>query len=257
MNARKEDSKNSLDTDLAYQPSDRVTELERKVTKLQEDVRMLKRLSAWPYWGDEAYEAEEKKKPGPKEKISDGELFHYRDALILWLEPVWPWMVDRLVTAGTVAQVEAILEAVARDPDYRAYWQSRMLQNAAALFKFSRDERFRKMLPKATVTDALTLPWEDERRKRAANQLPTRQIANAMAGVPDIAWRTSLDRCNARPSAAFVALNLDMYYRELLGIPAPKGQDLTGMSCPVPKSPQTVLDRLNEGTLPGVEPQTS
>ena len=60
-------------------------------------------------------------------------------------------------------------------------------------------------------------------------------IANAMAGVPDVAWRTSLDRCNAQPSATFIALNLDMYYRELLNIPTPKDQVLTGMSCPVPK----------------------
>ena len=34
---------------------------------------------------------------------------------------------------------------------------------------------------------------DDERCRHAANQLPTRQIANAMAGVLDIGWRRSLD----------------------------------------------------------------
>ena len=112
-----------------------------------------------------------------------------------------------------------------------------MLQNAAALREFLWDERFRKTLPKATVTDALTLPWEDERRRRAANQFPSRQIANAMAGVPDISWRRSLDRCSAQPSIAFVAVNMDMFYRDKYGIPTPKDRNLTGESCPVPKTP--------------------
>ena len=235
MNARKEDSNIPLDTVSANQPTDRIAELEYMVTQLQNDVAMLKRLSGWLYWGPEGNESEEKRKPGPKEKISDEELFPYRDALILWLEPFWPWMIDRLLSAKTVAEVETILEAIAPDPDYRAYWQKRVLQNAAVLFEFLRDERFRKTLPKTTVIHALNLPSKDERRKSAANQLPTRQIANAMAGVPDVAWRTSLDRCNAQPSATFIALNLDMYYRELLNIPTPKDQVLTGMSCPVPK----------------------
>jgi hypothetical protein len=255
MNKRKKNSAEPLDKVSENQPSDRIAELERKVTKLQKDVVMLKRLSGWTLWVDEGNEIEEKKKPGPKEKISDEELFQYRDALILWLEPVWPWMIDRLLAAGTVAGVEAILEAVAEEPERRPAWQERILRNAAALFEFLWDERFRKTLPKASVTDALT-SWKHERRRRAANQLPTRQIANAMAGVPDITWRTSLDRCTAQPSTAFIALNLDMYYRELFGIPAPKDRDITGLSCPVPKSLQTILASPNEGTPQGVEPQT-
>src|SRR6266849_3396176 len=159
MIKRKKRSAKPLDKISENQPSDRVAELQRKITKLEKYVAMLKRLSDWPYWWDEANEAEEKKNPGPKEKISDGEVFHYRDALILWLEPFWTWMIDRLAAARTVAELEAILEAVAPDPDYRAYWQDRILQNTAALFEFLRDERFRKTLPKATVTHALNMPW--------------------------------------------------------------------------------------------------
>ena len=168
---------------------------------------MLKSLSVLPVFSDEVSDAE-KKKRGRREKISDEVLFQYRDELILWLEPIWLWMVDRLPTARTAKQIGAILEAVAEVQDFRPECQKRLLQNAAALREFLWDERFRKTLPKATVTDALTLPWEDERRRRAANQFPSRQIANAMAGVPDISWRRSLDRCSAQPSIAFVAVNM-------------------------------------------------
>jgi len=255
MNKRKKNSAESLDKVSDNQPSDRIAELERKVAKLQKDVVMLKRQSGWPLWGNQGNELR-KRKPGPKEKISDEDLLQYRDALILWLEPVWPWMIERLLAARTVTEVAAILEAVTEEPDSRPACQERILQNAAALFEFLWDERFRKTLPKATVTDALT-SWEHKRRKRAANQLPTRQIANAMAGVPDIAWRTSLDRCAGQPSAVFIALNMDMYYRELFGIPAPKDRDLTGLSCFVPKSLQTILARSDEGTPQGVESQTN
>jgi len=255
MNKRKKNSAEPLDKVADNQPSDRIAELERKVAKLQKDVVMLKRLSGWPLWGNQGNELKEKRKPGPKEKISDENLFQDRDALILWLEPVWPWMTERLLAARTVSEVEAILAAVAEEPDRRPAWQERILQNAAALLEFLWNERFRKTLPKATVTDALT-SWEHERGRRAANQLPTRQIANAMAGVPDIAWRTSLDRCTAQPSPVFIALNMDMYYRELFGIPAPKDRDITGLWCLVPKSLQTVLGRPNEGTPQGVESQT-
>jgi hypothetical protein len=253
MNVRKKDLQMPLDKGLPKPSPSPTEELERRVSKLEDDVALLKSLSGWPGFTDA--EITEKKRPGPKEKISDEDLFQYRDALILWLEPVWPWMIDRLPAARAAAEVAAILEAVAEEPDRRPAWQERILQNAAALFEFLWDERFRKTLPKASVTDALT-SWQHKRRRRAANQLPTRQIANAMAGVPDIAWRTSLDRCTAQPSTAFIALNMDMYYRERFGIPAPKDRDLTGLSCPVPKSLQTVLARPNEGTQQGVEPQT-
>ena len=183
----------------------------------------------------------EKKKPGPKKKIDDEDLFRYRQELIIWLEPVWPWMEDRLPAATTPAEIRALLEAVAEVPDFRPDYQERLLQNASDLLEFLWDERFGKTpLQGATVSDALTLPWEDAGRWRACNQLPTRQIANAMAGVPEIAWRTSLDRCSAQPAAVFMALNLDMHYRDRFRISAPADRDLTGASVPVPKSLQPI-----------------
>ena len=236
MNARKKKSQDPIDKGSANQAPDRFAELERRVADLENDVALLKSLSEWPVLGGEVPGAEEKKKPGPRRKIDDDDLFLYRQELIIWLEPVWPWMEGRLLRATTPQQVRAVLEAVAEPPEFRPDYQERLLQNALALLDFLWDERFGKTpVPSATVTDALTLLWEDERRWRATNQLPTRQIANAMAGVPEIAWRTSLDRCTAQPAAVFMAVNLDMHYREQFGIPAPPDRDLTGVSVPVPK----------------------
>ncbi len=40
-----------------------------------------------------------------------------------------------------------------------------------------------------------------------------------MAGVPDLSWRRSLDRCTAYPSEAYVPVGLDMFYRDRYSIP--------------------------------------
>jgi hypothetical protein len=243
MNARKKKVQGPLDRVSEHEPPDRIARLEHQVAELQKDVAMLKRVSGWPLLADEGNEFEGKKKPGPKEKISDEDLLQYRDAIVLWLEPFWSWLNEHLFQGNTCEQVGAILEAVAAEPDFRPEWQTRLLQNTAALCEFLWGERFRKTLPKAAVADALTLPLEDVRRRRAANQFPSRQIANAMAGVPDIGWRRSLDRCSAQPSAAFVAVSMDMFYCDTCGIPTPKDRDLTGASCPVPKPLQPILAR--------------
>lgn len=245
MNSRQKKSRQRLTTNPRRGLAERVAELERQVADLERGVAMLKQLPARPVFAAEGGEPEAKRKPGPKEKISDTWLFQDRDALIIWLEPFWPWLADRLV-ARTAAQVEAILEAIVREPSVRPGCQERMLQNASVLHEFLWSERFRKTVPKAAIADALKLPSKDERQRRAANRLPTRQIANAMAGVPDLAWRTSLDRCSGQPSTVRMAYNLEMYYRDLLAIPAPKGLDLTGFSSPVPKPLRPVLARTGD-----------
>lgn len=132
--------------------------------------------------------------------------------------------------------VRAVFEAIAEEPELRPEWQRRLLQNASALHEFLWSERFRKTpLPRATMLNALNLDAEAETRQRAANQFPTRQIANAMAGLPEISWRTSLDRCSAQPSIDYVAVNLDLFYRDRYAIPMPKDRDYTGALCPIPR----------------------
>jgi hypothetical protein len=241
-NARKKKSTKGLDKVSENQPESATSQLERRVIQLENDVAILKQRARGPLCNREA-RVEKKKKPGVKEKIEDAVLFKYRDGLTLWLEAYWPWMEDRLCSASTAERVGAILEAVSEEPDFRRDWQKRLIPNPAALFDFIYDERFRKTkLPKATVKDALTLPLDDERRRRAANQFPARQIANAMAGVPDISWRRSLDRCSANPSGTYIVINMDLHYRELYGLPLPDARKLTGAYSPVPK-PLQVLAR--------------
>lgn len=163
-----------------------------------------------------------------------------RDGLIRWLEAYWPWMEGRLRQAKTAEQVGAILEAVSEEPYLRREWQQRLLPNPDVLFEFISDERFRKTLPMTTLRDALDRTLDDEGCKRAANQLPTRQIANAMAGVPDIGWRRSLDRCSANPSSVPIALNMDLHYRKVYGLAIPADRDLMWATSPVPKPLQPV-----------------
>ena len=98
------------------------------------------------------------------------------------------------------------------------------------------------------MKDALTLPVDDDRRRRAANQFPARQIANVMAGVPDIGWRRSLDRCSANPSTTYLALNTDLYYREVYNLPQPDARKLTGAYSLMPKCFPLVVARPNSGT---------
>lgn len=242
-NTRKQNSTRGLDKISENQPQSALSELERRVIQLEKDVDILKQLTRWPVFNKDARTEKDKKtKPGVKERIEDEVLFTYRDGLTLWLEAYWPWMEDRLCRAGSAEEVGAILEAVSEQPDLRRVWQKRLIPNPAALFDFISDERFRKTkLPRATVKDALTLPVDDERRRRAANQFPARQIANAMAGVPDIGWRRSLDRCSANPSTKYIVLNTELYYRELHGLPLPDARELIGAYSPVPKPLQPVL----------------
>jgi len=235
MNARKKKVQDPIDKFLADQPLDRMAELERRILKVENDVALLKSLNPSPLLDEVVIEVEGKKR-GRKENISDADLFNYRNGLILWLESAWPWLKDRLFTAKTPEQVKAFLEAIADEPASRPDWQERLLQNAGDLFDFIRHEKFRKKgLPSATVNDALTLPCNDERRMRAANQFPTRQIANAMAGVPDISWTRSLDRCYANPSTVYFSQTTEMYYREMYSMPMPEERDLIGQRAPVPK----------------------
>jgi hypothetical protein len=257
-NARKKKSQYPLDKVLADQPPDRITELERRVLQLEKDVDLLKSWSRAPVFNEEVGQTVKKKKPGQQPRISDETLFSHRDGLILWLEPVWPWLAERLPVARTAEKVAAILEAIAEEPEQRPVCQQRLSHNATALLEFLFDEKCRKTeLRRSTVQSALAWPRENEKCIQAANQLPTRQIANAMAGVPEIAWRTSLGRCSANPSEVRVAFNLDLYYRDKYGLPASQEPILPGTRSPVPKPYQTISTQPSDLSAKGIEQNNS
>ena len=182
---RRKDSTKTLDTVLGSEAENPILQLERRVAQLEKDVATLKRQAEWPRPNQDVL-TEKKIKPGVKERIVDELLFKYRDGLIRWLEAYWPWMESRLYQAENAEEVGAILEAASEEPYLRRDWQKRLLPNPQTLFDFISDRRFRRKLPKATVKDALDGSWDDETCRRATNKLSARQIANAMAGVPDI-----------------------------------------------------------------------
>jgi hypothetical protein len=197
----------------------KLASLEARVVKLEERVDRLDGIVPSYYYGATD---ESKKKPGPDKYIEDVELFRHRDGLVGWLEDVWPKIVKPVLAAADPSEVAGIFSKVARPKDLQPPWQSRFLAYPSDLFDFLRSEKFRIKPPKQTVIDALNLPEEDEKRKRAANRLPPRQIANAMAGLPELEWRTSLDKCSKNPCSSPVALNTDRYYRAMFSIPVPE-----------------------------------
>ena len=193
----------------------RVARLEARIEQMQQEIDRASGTVP-PHF----YEAMHgtKKKPGPSKKISDTELLLNRDNLIQWLEDHWRHIVKPLLGAKNPREVAALLRSVAASRDIRPTWQSRIVAHPAKLLEFLQSNKFRVKPPKQTIQDALDLN-SSERRKKAANRLPTRQIANAMAGVPKLKWRSSLDRCSRNPSSLRVGYESARHYRTMCGIP--------------------------------------
>lgn len=212
-----EQSKKSLEAQVAS--------LAARVAELEERVDRLDGVAPRYYYGGRE---DTKKKPGPERSIDDAQLFRNRDGLVGWLEEVWPEVVRPLLATNDPRRVAAIFKNVARPNDLQPPWQSKFLAHPAMLLDFLRSKKFRIKPPRKTVVDALNGPPEDEKRKRAANRLPTRQIANAMAGVPTLKWRTSLDKCSENPSGDVVAFNTDRHYRAKFGFPEPLARRAKG-----------------------------
>ena len=199
----------------------RLASVEARVVALEERVDRLDGIVPSSYYGATD---DSKKKPGPDKYIEDVELFRHRDGLVGWLEEVWPKIVEPLLAAADPSEVTGMFSRIARPKDLQPPWQSRFLAHPSDLLDFLRSKKFRIKPPKQTVINALNLPEEDEKRRRAANRLPTRQIANAMAGLPELEWPTSLGRCSKAPCSYLVALNTARHYRAMFSIPVPEAR---------------------------------
>lgn len=158
-----------------------------------------------------------KRRPGPDTKIDDTELLLNRDNLVQWLEEHWPQIAIPLLIAQNPERTATVLTTIAKPCEIRPDWQSAIIHHSTELQEFLKSEKFRRKSPRKTVVDALA-PYQSERRQQAANRLPTRQIANAMAGVPKIKWRTSLDKCSEIPCSYRVCDITAKYYRQVFGI---------------------------------------
>lgn len=184
--------------------------MEARIEVMQEEIDRASGVA--PAGFREAMDAAAKKHPGPRKKMDDTELLLNRDNLIVWLEEHWPKIVKPLLAAKSPAEVAAVIAPIAAAADIRPTWQNGVVGHPATLLDFLQSEKFRRRPPKKTVLDALSA-FDSETRRKAANRLPTRQIANAIAGVPKIKWRTSLDRCSVRPSSYRVGHNTEGHYR--------------------------------------------
>jgi hypothetical protein len=201
--------------------SDRFSEIETRLKELRDDVTELRvRLErvegTVPSYFETGIMPSVPKKPGPARSIEDDELLRNRDGLVGWLEEVWPDIAKSLSAALAVRNVDqlaVIFNAAAKKKDLQPPWQSRFLEHCDVLMSFLKSKKFRLKPPRKTILDGLNRPPDDERRKRVANRLPTRQIANAMAGVPKLSWSTSLDRCGRNPCSYLVATKTAEHYR--------------------------------------------
>ena len=190
-----------------------------RIKQMQEEIDCVS--GTMPAQMQEVLDSIGKKHPGPDKKVDDTELELNRNNLAVWLEQHWPRIVKALLAAskpsGTPREVAAVLRPIAAAREIRPAWQKAIVGHPAMLLEFLRSERFRVKPPKKTVVDALAL-YHSEQRDRAANRLPTRQIANAMAGVPKVKWRTSLDKCTNKPSKLNIGYNTAAYYRRMFDL---------------------------------------
>jgi hypothetical protein len=164
---------------------------------------------------------EYKRRPGKPYEIEDDQLWDFRDQIIDRLEGSWPDIVPRLLAAGEKEELDEALKPLG---DWQSYVGKRFLSNTEALLDFLQSDRFNRKPPRRTVVRALNGSWADKESRlatqRATMSLPTRRIANAMAGVPKISWRTSLDRCSRLPSPMAVQKRTDEHYRKLYRVPS-------------------------------------
>jgi hypothetical protein len=195
----------------------RVASLEFRIAELEKAVD--RASGTMPVDFLNALDTGTKKKPGPQERINETELLLNRDNIIEWIENKCPQIVKPLLAARNPRAVATVLRGVATKLDIRPEWQRHLVGHPAILFNFLRSGKFRIKPPKKTLVDALHF-LDSERRRVAADRLPTRQIANAMAGLPKLKWRTSLDKCSKRPSSCRVGHNTSGYYRAKFGIHA-------------------------------------
>jgi hypothetical protein len=194
----------------------RVAALEAQIAGMQEEIDRLSGFAV-PTPIQQAIDSIGKPRTDRRKKIDGTELLLNRDNLVRWLEEHWPKIVNALLAAKNPRQICAVLEPIAAPIDIRPTWQVGIIDNPAELLEFLRSNKFRRKPPKKTITDALAL-YKSEQRQRAANRLPTRQIANAMAGIPKLRWRTSLDKCFQNPCSYRVGHNTATRYRSMFSI---------------------------------------
>jgi len=153
----------------------RLDELEKRVAALEQELSERQfRLPEPP-----------KGKPGPKPKLRKEDVLQRRDALILWFENNWP---ELRLAIRKAEKAEHLIPALRKmeglsnsrsEPPFYTEWQ--------------------KYWP---------VLWEFLQSGRYYNN--PRNLANAMAAIPEMSWKRSFDICSSNPS------HLEIQHRAVL-----------------------------------------
>jgi|GEM_PF-3594373 len=161
----------------------RLTVLESRVTASNDDdLEEFIKKSRYGYLGDDDSDPIESEpvsvKRGRRPRIPPDEHARRRDDLVHFVELRWPDLVKHLKRRKSI---ESLLQAVqAASPGAEHTWPyHQLIEHVGVLWEFLESGRYKG---------------------------EPRQIAYAMAGVPEITWRSSLDYCTKNPSPLHITL---------------------------------------------------
>lgn len=123
-------------------------------------------------------------KPGAKPKLARQDLFERRDRLSDCCGYHWPEFSWAIQPATSAADLRKRLGAL-NFSEYREEEAKRLIENCDALWEFTQSRRFHG---------------------------DPRQVADAMAGVPELRWRTSFNVCQANPTRIPLHLRAEKDY---------------------------------------------
>jgi hypothetical protein len=145
----------------------RIAELEKRVAELEQQFHSMNHFDL---------PTAPKPKRGPKPRLRESELLRRRDSLIYWLEDNWPELSRAIRKAKNGEQLIPALRRMRplstqyEQPPFCCDWK----QHWPLLWEFV------------------------SKSKRYFNN--PRNIANALAGIPELSWKRSFDVCSNHPS---------------------------------------------------------
>ncbi len=132
-----------------------------------------------------------RRKPGPK-TVSDAELDKRRDEIVRFLESFWPELEPLCSEVPKLKTLKRAFKAFASGPEAVTPWGPKVGQFPVGII--DNDKRAAsRLLDSLSEVEAFL----SEHQGRFAGN--PRQLANALAGCPDIGFWASLKRCQNRP----------------------------------------------------------
>lgn len=197
--------------------TNRVQQLEQRVEKLESVTGILA-----PEWLTSHPDV--RGKPGPKPALQLDTILYRRDRIIRTLEDNWPRIERGLLGTTTDEQIrETLSPYLETDTDLKGRLDFQGL--STQLIRTPIREK-----PRSTIFQSFR--QDGERAFQRLNRLPSRILANALAGVPELSVRRSYDICASHPSINVVGLNIWIHY-------AKKYPDV----CPIPIWEEHLLRR--------------